>query len=81
MGARVTNGLTPEQQKERLEIVRREAERAHDRNDRFSKQANKSASSNGDPLADRLHLPSNKKSFRVDGHLPPLCGVPRGWAA
>ena len=43
MGARVTNGLTPEQQKERLEIVRREAERAHDRNDRFFKQANKSA--------------------------------------
>jgi hypothetical protein len=42
MGARVTNGLTPEQ-KERLEIVRREAERAHDRNDRFFKQANKSA--------------------------------------
>ena len=43
MGARVTNGLTPEQQKERLEIVRGEAERAHDRNDRFFKQANKSA--------------------------------------
>jgi hypothetical protein len=43
MGARVTNGLTPDQQKERLEIVRREAERAHDRNDRFFKQANKSA--------------------------------------
>ena len=38
MGARVTNGLTPEQQKERLEVVRREAERAHDRNDRFFKQ-------------------------------------------
>jgi hypothetical protein len=30
MGARVTNGLTPDQQKERLEIVRREAERAQD---------------------------------------------------
>ena len=43
MGARVTNGLTPEQQKERLEIVRGEAERAHNRNDRFFKQANKSA--------------------------------------
>ena len=43
MGARVTNGLTPEQQKERLEIVRREAERERDRNDRFFKQANKSA--------------------------------------
>jgi hypothetical protein len=28
MGARVTNGHTPEQQNERLEIVRREAERA-----------------------------------------------------
>jgi hypothetical protein len=28
MGARVTNGLTLEQQKERFEIVRREAERA-----------------------------------------------------
>jgi hypothetical protein len=40
----VTNGLAPEQQKERLEVVRREAERAHDRNDRFFKQANKSAS-------------------------------------
>ena len=37
MGARVTNGITPEQQKERLEIVRREAGRAHDRNDRFFK--------------------------------------------
>jgi hypothetical protein len=42
MGARVTNGLTPEQQKEHLEIVRQEAERAHDRNDRLFKEANKS---------------------------------------
>jgi hypothetical protein len=43
MGARVKNGRTPEQQKKRSEIVRREADRAHDRNDRFFKQADKSA--------------------------------------